>query len=135
VRQVFITTRTLPFFSAENIALHLLLEDRATQECKLKAVRGSAWFGVAPLLVRPRQVPPPMIVRASGARGVACSGLARFARDTNDEAHAGWRRHDPWQPTSTTGCNGAKVYARTTASRTWMAVLRIATSKSARASG
>jgi hypothetical protein len=59
VRQVFITTRTLPFFSAENIALLLPLEARATQECKLKAVRGSVWFGVAPLLVRPRQVPPP----------------------------------------------------------------------------
>ena len=37
MRQLFITTRTLSFFSAENIALHLPLEDGATQECKLKA--------------------------------------------------------------------------------------------------
>jgi outer membrane protein assembly factor BamE (lipoprotein component of BamABCDE complex) len=30
LRQVFITTRTLPFFSAENVALHLPLEAGAT---------------------------------------------------------------------------------------------------------
>jgi hypothetical protein len=31
-RQVFITTRTLLFFSAENVALHLALEAGATLE-------------------------------------------------------------------------------------------------------
>ena len=32
LRQAFITTRTLPFFSAENVALHLSLEARARDE-------------------------------------------------------------------------------------------------------
>ena len=35
--QVFITTRTLPFFSSENIALYLPLEDGARHERKLLA--------------------------------------------------------------------------------------------------
>src|SRR6516165_11952140 len=42
VRQVFITTRTLPFFSAENVALHLPLEAGATQERHLAGTLRSA---------------------------------------------------------------------------------------------
>src|SRR5262249_36562707 len=49
-RQVFITTRTLPFFSAENVARHLPLETGARDERILEAVRCSTLFG--PVLVK-----------------------------------------------------------------------------------
>jgi len=38
LRQFFITIRTLPFFSAANVALHLPLEVGAAQERRLEAV-------------------------------------------------------------------------------------------------
>src|SRR5215475_8722364 len=47
LRQVFITTRTLPFFSAENVALHLALEAGARDERRLEGVGCRRLFGAA----------------------------------------------------------------------------------------
>src|SRR5215475_6603438 len=91
-RQVFITTRTLPFFSAENVALHLPLEAAATQERRLEAVRCSTWFGAGVtatrgLLLLPRSCPPTPLAECSGCGGTGssdrtCSSGPRAARNS-----------------------------------------------------
>src|SRR6266853_6748179 len=48
LRQAFITTRTLPFFSAENVALHLSLEARARDEWR----QSGAELGAVQVLAR-----------------------------------------------------------------------------------
>ena len=95
VRQIFTTTRTLPFFSAKNVALHLPLEAGPRHKRRLEAVRCKALLGGFQLQFLVNKTLMPDIEQLKSSKkdnevAIVCSSRRRSSRECALHKHANY---------------------------------------------